>query len=312
MTVTKTILVTGASLVPDEALDLVRRRGFHLRHIKNDHLDRDALAAALDGVAGYVVGGDEKALDEHFSAAADLEAVAWVGTDYRANIPGWRRAQQRGIAIVNTPGANATSVAEFTVLLTLSVVRPLTWVSSVDHVDRPAPGVELHGLRLGLIGAGEIGGRVARMLGTGFGMKVAYSSPRPSPTLGGSPEFARLSRQELLETSDVISLHRPGPLAGEDPELGWTEFKAMRDNAVVVNTAHPGLVDADALCDAIEHKGVRAASDGVGTGESWERLTNKFSGRFLAVPQIGYHTADANLRAGLQAVTKLCDVLDQR
>jgi D-3-phosphoglycerate dehydrogenase len=307
----KTILVTGESLMPDEALRLIEQRGYHLRHIRDDHLDRDALFDALDGVVGYVVGGDEKALDEHFSAAyPDLRAVAWVGTDFKANIPGWRRAQELGIPIVNTPGANATSVAEFTVLLMLSLVRPLTWVTSLDAVHRPGPGTELRSLRVGLIGAGDIGGKVAHMLGDGFGMEVVYHSPRPSPTLSDSSRFKAMSREELLETSDVISLHRPGPQAGDKPELGATEFESMRDNTVVVNTAHPDLIDPDALHWAMRDKGVRAASDGIGGDPGWAKVIEASDGRFLIVPQLGYHTVQANLRAGLQAVNALCDVLD--
>src|SRR5262249_36316280 len=144
----KTVLVTGASLVPPVALDLVRARGYEVRHLRRDHFTPDELHRALAGAAGYLIGGYEEPTAGHFEAARELEAVAWVGTDFQSYVPGWRRAMELGVAFVNAPGANAVSVAEFTMLLVLAMARP--FVAHVVGAGHPGseplpPGRELSG-----------------------------------------------------------------------------------------------------------------------------------------------------------------------
>lgn len=312
------VLVTGSTLVPPEARLLITERGFEICSVPNDYLDAEALHDALVGASGYIIGGYEEPVAEHFERATDLEVVGWVGTDFRGYVPGWNRAFELGIAFVSTPGENVVSVAEFTVLLMLALARP--FVAGIATASPPSDGpmsdggsagagAELCGRTLGVIGAGRIGARVARAAALGLGMKVLYTGPRRNAPLEAAIGLEHVDMPTLLKSSDVLSLHRPGPRPDEPPTLGKAELEQIKNGAVLVNTGHVGLVDFDALAWAVEHKNVRAAFDGVGSGEAWQRLVALGPHRFLSVPQMGFSTADANIRAGVRAAEAVCDVL---
>ncbi|MGW7542715.1 NAD(P)-dependent oxidoreductase [Streptomyces sp. NPDC054770] len=310
------VLVTGTTVVPPEARRLIVERGFVLREVADDHLGKDDLHAALDGVSGYLIGGYEEPEPAHFERAVGLEAVAFVGTDFRSYVPGWRTAYDLGIAFANTPGENAASVAEFTVLLALTLARPFTdAIVRTPHAPAaaiatvsPPEGRELGGRILGVVGAGRIGARVA-VIAQGLGMRVLYTSPRRNQALEAATGIAYTDLDGLLARSDVISLHRPGPTADEPPMLGRRELAICKDGALLVNTGHHDLVDPVALAWAVEHRNLRAAVDGLGPGDAWTALTSLGPERFLSVPQMGFLTRDAGLRAGLRAACAVCDVL---
>ncbi|MER6539093.1 NAD(P)-dependent oxidoreductase [Streptomyces sp900105755] len=315
----RTVLVTGTSLVALPALQQVEARGFTLRRLQQDEITGAELHSALRGASGYVIGGYEEPEAEHFESAELLEAVAFVGSDYRGFVPGWRRAMELGIAFSSTPGANADSVAEFTMLLILTLARPF-----LGSVARPgqhglvAPEVmspaalELRGLTLGVIGPGRIGTRVATIASAGLGMRVVYTGPRRNLEFESAVSAQYLGKPELLGVSDVVSLHRPGPARGELPEIGDVQLGQMREGALLINTGHPDLIDPVALHRAIELRGIRAANDGLRRTPSWQGLVELGPERFLCLPQTGFHTTAADLRASSRAVEAVCDVLEGR
>lgn len=306
MTDIREILVTGAQPLPPAALELLRKHDLRVRPRPQD-LDAEALHHALDGVTGYLIGGPEVATEAHFEQATALEVAAWVGTDFRGNVPGWRRAFDLGIAFVSTPGANAVAVAEFTVRLVLTLARPLP--RSLDPDDPPRPGTELRGRTIGLIGVGRIGAHVARMATLGLGMRAVYAAPRRNEPLEAALGIRRVDLAELLVRSDVVSLHRPGPDGDEPPELGPDQLDQLREGALLVNTGHHDLVDPAALLGVIERRGVRAAFDGIGEGDAWRRLAALDRTRFLALRQMGYLTHEALDTALLRATEGVCAVL---
>jgi phosphoglycerate dehydrogenase-like enzyme len=313
----RVILVTGRNVVPPEACHLIERRGFIVKVVEDDLNDAE-LHNALAGVSGYLIGGEEKPKSDHFERACDLEAAAFVGTDFRGHVPGWKRAFKLGIAFISTPGENALSVAEFTILLMLSLARPLTahlitnselvQYGEADNLSMP-PQVELQGRTLGIIGAGRIGSRVARIAAQGFEMNVVYTSSQRNVQLETESQSKRVGKETLLEKADVVSLHRPAPGRGEQATIGKAELELMKPGALLINAADSRLVDPKALASAIESKSVRAAFDGIGKGRQWGRLVAFGPQRFLCTEQTGFRTRDASLRAGMRAAEAVCDVL---
>lgn len=164
-----------------------------------------------------------------------------------------RAATLRKIPVVVTPGAGSDAVAEGTLALILSVVKrlgPLTeLVRTQSWSERDTvPIGDLHGTCLGLVGYGNIGRRVAE-LARSFGMRVAVCDPY---LVSGSVEdpVEVVSLEKLLRAADVVSLH--APLTHETRGLvGAEQLGLLKQGAVLVNCARGGLVDLDAVHDAL-------------------------------------------------------------
>ena len=167
-------------------------------------------------------------------------------------------ARERGILVVNTPGRNASAVAEFTIGAILAATRNIArghealrrgeWRGDLYRADEI--GNELSDMTVGVIGYGEIGIRVVRLL-KAFGCRVLVADPYVQLTPEDARDGVRLvALEELLEGCDVVSLH-----ARVTPETeGFIDadaFARMRPGAVFVNTARGPLVDYEALARAL-------------------------------------------------------------
>lgn len=195
---------------------------------------------------------DRKLLASQAAGELRLIAIAATGTD---NID-LAAARERGVAVCNVPGYAAQSVAQFTLALILELatqigrylelVRAGGWQQSPIYTRLDFPIFELYGKKLGIIGYGNIGRRVAEMA-RGFGMEVMISA-RPA-SQGAIPE-GRLGFEELLASADFLSLHCP--LTPETTNLiDGRALSLMKPTAFLINTARGGLVDAQALIRAL-------------------------------------------------------------
>ena len=167
-----------------------------------------------------------------------LVAIWGTGTD---NVD-LDAAARRGVTVCNTPGANAIAVAEHAITLMLAVARR---IPGIDREMRSGAWprdmlVQLHGKTLGVFGTGAIGARVAE-LGRAFGMDVLAWSAR---------QGSAADKRDILTRADFVSLH-----LRLTPEtrgfIGAREFGLMKRGAVLVNTGRGGLVDRQALHEAL-------------------------------------------------------------
>jgi D-3-phosphoglycerate dehydrogenase len=169
-------------------------------------------------------------------------------------------ARELGITVANTPGANALSVAEHTIAILLALAR------RIPHLDREVRSgnwprvemVQLGGKSLGLFGLGAIGRYVAKMA-EGLGMDVVAWTQHPSPERAKESGVRFVSKEELLKSSDVVSLH----LRLNDRTRGFLkrgDFDLMRPRAFFVNTARAGLVEPGALHEALKSKKIAGAA----------------------------------------------------
>jgi D-3-phosphoglycerate dehydrogenase len=166
-------------------------------------------------------------------------------------------ASARGLPVVNAPGASTQSVAEHALMLALMAARQAArWDREVKsgqwRTREAARGVELSGKVLGVAGMGRIGRRLAE-LGNALGMRVIYWSRGTR-----DERFEQVSFEELLEESDVLSLHTA--LTEETRGmLGAKEFARMRRGAILVNTARGALIDEGAMFRALTEGPLGAA-----------------------------------------------------
>lgn len=167
-----------------------------------------------------------------------------------------QEAGRRGIAVCNTPGANASSVAELAVLLMLAIGRRLICHDRCLHRGSWSKNIFLdqtftlnHKL-VGIIGGGNIGRQVAARV-QAFGAQAQYYDPFRLPTETENALGMRYaSLEELLVTSDVVTLHVP--LTDSTMHMiGAEQIASMKNGAILVNTARGGLIDDDAVIAAV-------------------------------------------------------------
>ncbi len=156
-------------------------------------------------------------------------------------------AARYGVAVTNTPGVSAFSVAEHALALMLAVARRIPCVDAQVRQGRWPRGQAalMHGKTLGVVGLGAIGRQFAR-LGAGIGLQVKAWTMHPDPALG----FELVSLDDLLRQSDVVSLHLR--LSAETRGfIGAREIGKMKPSAILINTARGPIVDQEALLDAL-------------------------------------------------------------
>ncbi len=152
-----------------------------------------------------------------------------------------------GIPVFFTPGANAQAVAELTIGLIISVARGIPHHNRVLHEggwSRAAMGLQLSGLTLGIVGLGQIGQRVARYAGA-IGMNVIATDPKTRQT-----ELPLISLEELLPAANVLTVHCPLNTETRDM-IGARELAVLPDRAIVINTARGGIINEEALAEAV-------------------------------------------------------------
>ena len=178
-------------------------------------------------------------------------------------------ASRQGILVTNTPGANANAVSELAILFMLAVSRKL-----LCHIRSLEQGQWskntflnssfcLHNKLVGIVGGGNIGRQVAKKV-QAFGARVQYYDAfRLSPEQEESLQMPYVSLEELLSTSDIVTLHVP-LLDSTRHMIGTEELERMKPGAILINTARGGLVDDDALLQAVRAgKLAGAGLDGV-------------------------------------------------
>jgi D-3-phosphoglycerate dehydrogenase / 2-oxoglutarate reductase len=241
--------------------------------------------------------------------AGNLKAIArgGVGLD---NID-VAYAKEKGIPVLNTPGASSISVAELTIAHMLSVCR-FVHLSKKDMMEGKWPkkeyasGVELTEKTLGLLGLGAIGRETAKRA-IGLGMKVIAFDPFVTST---DMDVKLVSKDELLAQSDFISLHMPF-IKAEGPALGEAEFAKMKKGVIIVNCARGGVVKESALLEALNNGTVaRAAIDVFETepaGEAQMALINHPN--VSVTPHIGASTDEAQVRVSAEIAHKVVNAL---
>jgi D-3-phosphoglycerate dehydrogenase len=212
-----------------------------------------ALRAAIAGAEALVVRNQTRVDGELLAAAPRLRVVGRLGSGLD-NVDS-QAAAAAGVTVVYAPGANAVATAEFTLLLALSLARKLPVAAAAARAGKWARaelvGRDLAGAVLGVLGLGRVGTLVARRA-RALGMEVVTAHPRLQPD---DPELrdvgARLLPLEgVLRSADVVTLHLP--LRPDTYHLlGRRELALMKPGALLVNTARGGLIDEEALAQAL-------------------------------------------------------------
>lgn len=257
--------------VPGRALDLLTAAGHSVETWSGDlpppPETLGAKLAAADAAFTTVVDFVSTGM---LAAAPRLKIVANMAVGYDNVDP--VAAAGMGIWVTNTPGVLAETTADMAWALLMAAARN---VVAGDRDTRAGGwqtwsptgflGVDVFGATLGIVGLGEIGEAVARRA-TGFKMRVLYHSRTHKPALEADLGLEHRPLSELLAESDFVSLHTP--LTAETRHLMSTgQFAAMKPSAILVNTSRGGVVDQDALIEALRSGAIAGAALDVTTPE---------------------------------------------
>ena len=247
-----------------------------------------------------VIRGATKMTRNVIQAASNLELIvrAGIGLD---NVDS-AAAKEKGVRVNNTPAATTTSVAEHTLGLMLASVRnhgkANLSIKAHKWEKKALSGTELFQKTLGIIGSGRIGLEVAR-LGLAFGMQVlVYDIVDVQSDL----DIKQVDLDELLEQSDVLSLHLP---LNEQTKhiISDAEFAKMKDGVILVNASRGGTVDEKAMFSALESGKVRAAGIDVFEKEPPDDYALIDHPNVIATPHIGAAAKEGQRRAGFEVVS---------
>ncbi|MDX9993306.1 MAG: D-2-hydroxyacid dehydrogenase [Anaerolineales bacterium] len=207
-------------------------------------------------------------------------------------------ARAKGIEVRNTPMASSDSVAELAIAYMLMMARSLYKASETMKASKwekkAFSGVEIGGKTLGLVGIGNIGKATARRA-VALGMKVVAYDPYVKDF-----EFGKLvSLDELLAQADYISLHLPKTKESTDM-IGTEQFAKMKDGVRIINCARGGIINEDALYEALTSGKVAAAALDVFAAEppsEWKLLQLE---NVIGSPHIGAATKEGQGRVGAE------------
>jgi glyoxylate reductase len=288
-------LIAVAKVLLPAGLEPLRERA-EVRVGGLDAQRRDILASVEGAdavVADPTVAVDAELLD---AAGAQCRTVAnfAVGVD-NVDLDQCRR---RDVIVTNTPDVLTNATAELALALTLGAARMLgeaerdlragKWLGWDPAAYR---GTELSGATVGIVGLGRIGSRYAELL-AGFGIELLYASPSPKPQQERSLGAKRVGFEELLASSDVISLHAPA--TPDTRHLIDTEaLAATKPTAILVNTSRGSLVDLAAVAAALSEGRLGAA--GLDVFEDEPHVPDEIlaAPRALLAPHIGSATVKA-------------------
>ncbi|GCD77526.1 3-phosphoglycerate dehydrogenase [Thermaurantimonas aggregans] len=223
-------------------------------------------------------------------------------------------ARSKGIAVVNTPASSSDSVAELVMAHLYGMVRflhdsnrlmPLEGETRFNELKKKySDGRELRGKTLGIIGIGRIGQSLAR-LALGVGMKVIASDPYYTESVDIKLDFCDgqsvtikvpiVDMDSLLAQSDFVSLHVP---AADKPIIGREQIAKMKDKAAIVNAARGGIVDEEALLEALDSGKLAYAGLDVFKNEPTPAMRVLMHPAVSLTPHIGASTVEAQERIG--------------
>lgn len=272
-------------------------------------LSPDDLAGCIGDYAGLIVRSKTRVTRALLEAAPALRIVGRAGTGVD-NID-LEAATDRGVVVVNTPGGNSVSVAELTIGLVIACARH---IPRADHTMKQGQwakkelrGRELNGKTIGIVGMGRIGREVA-LRARPFGLKVLGYDPFVAADDLEEQGIRMVEIDELLEKSHIVTLHVPV----NDKTRNLIDADAlarMQDGVILVNAARGGVIDEQALIEAIEGGKVGAAALDAFMGEPAPRRDLVGHERVVASPHIGASTVEAQEQVGYYVAGFVADYL---
>lgn len=278
------------------ALDLLRDNEFEV--VKNGFrrtLTKDEIPALCGGCIG-IIAGTEVYDSDTLKKLGGLKVISRVGAgmdsiDIKA-------ANELGIGVVSTPFGPVNAVAELTIGLILNLLRKISLMDRDVHSGKwkKNMGNLLCGKRVGIIGYGRIGQKVAELLAA-LGCEISYHDPAIKDKAG---KYRPMQLTELLEWADIITIH----VSGKAQIIGDGELKRMKKGAWLINVSRGGTVDEEALYSPLKDGRLSGAALDV-FGEEPYKGPLKELDNVILTPHIGSYAMESRIKMEREAVENL-------
>jgi len=270
----------------------------------------DELIAAIGEYDALAVRSETKVTADVLAAARNLKIIgrAGVGVD---NID-VKAATEKGVVVVNSPEGNTIAAAELTVAMLLSMARNIPQADASLRAGRwdrkKFTGTEVYGKTLGVVGLGKIGGEVARRAHA-FEMTVLAYDPFATAEKARDYGAELVTLEEIYQRSDFVTLHVP--LNDQTRGMiGPAQLEKMKTGVRIINCARGGLVDEQALADAIQSGKVAGAAFDVFSKEPVPADNPLLSlTQNVVTPHLGASTEEAQVNVAIDIAEQIADYL---
>ncbi|MDD4842862.1 MAG: phosphoglycerate dehydrogenase [Anaerotignum sp.] len=305
------VLVAARSFgsADEKAQKLLEENGFQVKKLAvvdgpiGEQLTREIVDADA------IIAGLEDYTAELLETAKKLKVISRYGVGYdKVDI---QAAKKKGIAVTITPGANGDSVADMAMALMLSAARNVSYMDNCiknGNQQRPT-GVEMYGKTLGVIGAGRIGKGVARRC-KGFAMDILCYDTYQDEAFAEETGAKYVDFETIVKEADFITIH--SPLNDETKNMFHGEtFQKMKSKAVIVNTARGGIIDEEALYEALKNGEIGGAGLDATLEEPPYNSPLLELSNCIVTPHAGAATYEASSKMGLMAAQNILDIFQK-
>ncbi|WP_425040583.1 phosphoglycerate dehydrogenase [Primorskyibacter sp. S187A] len=293
----------------ETAVQIFRDRGIDVDFMPDLGKDKEKLLELIGQYDGLAIRSATKVTEKVIAAADNLKVIgrAGIGVD---NVDR-EAASKKGIIVMNTPFGNMITTAEHAIAMMFAVARQIPEASASTHAGKweksKFMGVELTGKTLGVIGAGNIGGIVCDRA-RGLKMKVLAYDPFLSEEKAEKMGVQKVELDELLPKADFITLHVPAT----DQTRGMLNADAiakMKKGVRIINCARGGLVDEEALAEALKSGHVAGAAFDVFAEEPAKENALFNLPNVVCTPHLGAATTEAQENVALQVAEQMANYL---
>lgn len=295
------ILVTDK--LDKEGVEILKKYP-ELEVIEKETLKGDDLKKELQGYDAIIVRSETKLTRDIIEASSGLKVIARAGVGVD-NID-VQAATEKGIVVMNAPSGNTISTAEHTFAMMLSLARKIPFahisLAKEGKWDRKSfKGNELYGKTLGIIGMGKIGTEVA-LRAKAFGMKILAFDPFVSEEKAEQLGIELSSLEKIYKESDFITVHTPLTEKTKGM-IGKKEIEMMKKSVKIINCARGGIIDEEALANALKEGRIAGAAIDVFSKEPPFEPRNPLldAPNCILVPHLGASTAEAQFNVAVES-----------
>ncbi|MBI5194042.1 MAG: phosphoglycerate dehydrogenase [Nitrospirae bacterium] len=276
----------------------------------NTKLSKEDLLKVIGDYDGLVVRSATKVTAEVLNAAKNLKVVGRAGAGLdNIDLPA---STKKGVVVMNTPGGNTVTTAEHAISMLLAMLRMIPQATASLKNGKweksKFTGTEFYNKTLGIVGMGRVGSHAAK-LGQGLMMNVLAYDPYLSPENAQKMGVELVTLQDIYRRSDFITIH--SPLTPETKNLINAEaISQMKDGVMMVNCARGGIVDENALYEALKSKKIAAAAFDVFVQEPVDPKHPLLTlDNFISTPHLGASTTEAQENVALAIAEQIVDYL---